>query len=45
VEKMTAAEKRLQESVQRIEAERNRRATAASVWQPSGPRKTTWKDW
>ena len=44
-EKMSAAEKRLQDSIRRIEAERNRRATAAGVWQNDGPRKSTWKDW
>jgi hypothetical protein len=44
-EQLTAAEQRLQKSIQRIEAERKRRASAAGVWRNDGPGNTTWKDW
>jgi hypothetical protein len=44
--KLSAAEKRLQDAVKRIEGERQKRANAANVWKPGGPAaRRSWKDW
>jgi hypothetical protein len=43
--KLTAAERRLQESIRRIEAERSRRASAATLWRPAAPRPGESRDW